>query len=133
METQNQCYTYFRIVGRFDPDAVTALLDLQPDQTWRSGDIRRDGSRHTFDCWTFGRCAAYDPVTARQMERTIAPLLDKADVLNRIQTENGVSFYLEVVPAVDPAESTPCLAPSLAVIDFCHTTRTEIDMDLYIL
>lgn len=26
----------------------------------------------------------------------------------------------------------PCLAPPLDVIDFCHATRTEIDIDLYI-
>lgn len=27
---------------------------------------------------------------------------------------------------------TPCLAPSLDVIDFCYQTRTKIDIDLYI-
>ena len=26
----------------------------------------------------------------------------------------------------------PCLAPSLDVIDFCHATRTKIDIDMYI-
>ena len=27
---------------------------------------------------------------------------------------------------------TPSIAPSLDIIDFCHATRTEIDIDMYI-
>lgn len=29
--------------------------------------------------------------------------------------------------------TAPCLAPSMKVIDFCHSTKTEIDIDLYVM
>ena len=38
---------------------------------------------------------------------------------------------LEIVPTVYADNASPCLAPSLQVIDFCYATRTEIDIDLY--
>ncbi|MBQ6239601.1 MAG: hypothetical protein IJK56_04460 [Firmicutes bacterium] len=64
METKNKCCTYFRIVGDFDPDDISARLGIVPE------------------------------------------------------------IYVDDI--------NPCLAPSLDVIDFCHATRTEIDIDLYI-
>jgi hypothetical protein len=39
---------------------------------------------------------------------------------------------LEIVPTVYAGDITPCLAPSLDVMDFCHATRTELDIDLYV-
>ena len=68
-----------------------------------------------------------------QMHTTIDPLLDKVGLLNRIREKFGVSFTLEIVPTVYVDNTTPCLAPSLTVIDFCHATRTEMDIDLYLM
>ena len=70
--------------------------------------------------WEIGRCNDYDVEVANQMSKTIALLRDKVDLLNKIRQENDVSFYLEIVPTLD-------------VIDFCHSTRTELDIDLYII
>ena len=67
------------------------------------------------------------------MEKTISALNDKIDLLNKIRCENDVSFYLEVVPELYVGETAPSLNPSLAVIDFCHFTRTEIDIDMYLM
>ncbi|MFK8297211.1 hypothetical protein ACI76O_02330 [Capnocytophaga cynodegmi] len=44
-----------------------------------------------------------------------------------------VDFYLTIVPTIYVEEITPCLAPSMAIIDFCHQTRTEIDIDMYLI
>ena len=132
METKNSCYTYFRIVGDFDPDVISARFGIIPDECWKPGDLRRDGSLHTFSCWTCGRCDEYDVCVENQMQKTISGLLDKIDVLNQIRNDFDVSFYLEVVPTIYVDDINPCLAPSLEVIDFCHATRTEIDIDMYI-
>lgn len=35
MTTKNTCYTYFRIVGDFNPDEVSALLNITPEETWK--------------------------------------------------------------------------------------------------
>ena len=132
MNRQNSCYTYFTIVGDFDPDHVSRLLNLNPEQSWRIGDLRRNGKPYDFARWSFGRCDEYDTTVANQMRKTIEPLLGKIDILNKIHNENNTNFYLEIVPSVHAGEISPCLAPSLDVIDFCHATRTEIDIDLYV-
>ena len=140
LQTRNSCYTYFKMVGDFDPDEVTALLQLQPDETWKSGEPQRIGEQfmrrgpgmHKKSVWKFGRCNEYNPYVEEQMRATIAPLREKVDLLNRIRTTNDIQFFLVIVPTIYAGDINPCLAPPLDVIDFCHETRTEIDIDLYI-
>lgn len=132
MNTRNSCYTYFKITGNFDPDRVSELLNLTPEKAWKIGDLRRDGSRYDFAKWEIGRCAEYDVIVENQMRKTIAPLQDKIPLLNQIRQEYDVCFVLEVVPEIYAGDTDPCLAPSLDIIDFCHATRTEIDIDLYV-
>jgi len=131
-ETKNSCYTYFRIVGEFDPDEISEILQLTPEEQCKIGDYGRNGIQYESAYWKFGSCTEYDVITENQMRKTIAPLLDKTDLLKKIHDTYDVSFFLEIVPAVYVGESTPCLAPPLDVIDFCHETRTEIDIDLYV-
>lgn len=133
MKPRNNCYTYFKIVGEFEPQEISHILGLNAEKSWRIGDTRIDGSKYEFALWEIGRCNDYDVEVANQMRKTIAILKDKVDLLNKIRQENDVSFYLEIVPTLYGEESTPCLAPTLDVIDFCHATRTEIDIDLYVL
>ena len=128
----NSCYTYFRITGDFDPDMVTARLGLVPDKSWRIGDERRNGVLYDFASWEIGRCEEYDVLTENQMHKTIAPLMDKVELLNEIRKEFPVIFTLEIVPTIYVDSTNPCLAPSLKVIDFCHATRTQIDIDMYL-
>lgn len=131
--TKNSCYTYFRITGNFNPDVVTQKLGLQPDRSWKVGDKRLNGTMYDFAAWEFGRCDQYDLLSKNQMHITIGPLLDKIDLLNEIRNDFDVAFTLEIVPTIYISNSNPCLAPSLKVIDFCHATRTEIDIDLYVI
>ena len=128
----NSCYTYFEIVGKFDPDKVTSLLGLTPDKTHKIGDTRKNGTKYDFAVWKFGTCADYDAEVEHQMRETLSPLQDKIDLLNRIRNGNDVRLFLSIVPSVYADSITPCLAPPLDVIDFCHATRTEIDIDLYV-
>ena len=131
--TKNTCYTYFKITGDFDPDVITKRLGLIPSKTWKIGDKRKNGTLYDFALWEFGRCNNYDVIVENQMHITIASLLDKIDILNEIKNELGVDYTLEIVPTVYSSNASPCLAPSLKVIDFCHATRTEIDIDLYVM
>lgn len=130
---QNSCYTYFRIIGDFNPDAVTEILGLQPNTAWKIGDARRNGKEYDFASWEYGRCDEYDVIVTNQMRKTIEPFLGKIDLLNKIRMENDVSFYLEIVPTIYAGNSNPSLSPSLEVIDFCHATRTKIDIDMYVI
>ena len=132
MQTRNSCYTYFKITGDFDPDEVTHLLSLQPTKTWKTGDLRKNGTKYDFALWEIGRCKEYDVFVENQMRKTIAPLLDKINLLNLIHHNNNVVFVLEIVPTIYVGEQNPCLAPPLDVIDFCYATRTEIDIDMHV-
>ena len=133
MCTRNSCYTYFKIVGDFNPDDITKRLELQPEKTWRIGDSRRNGTRYDFSLWEFGRCSEYDVEVENQMRKTILPLISKVNLLNQLREEYNLSFCLEIVPTIFVGDQNPCLAPSLDVIDFCHATRTTIDIDLYVM
>ena len=132
MNTRNSCYTYFRIVGNFNPDDISALLNLTPEESWKIGDLRRNGTRYEFANWMIGKCAEYDVYVENQMRKTISMLLDKIATLNQIREENDVEFFLEIVPSIYVDNINPCLAPPLEVIDFCHATRTQIDFDMYL-
>lgn len=133
METKNRCVTYFSIDGGlFDPDEITKILKIQPNKSWRADDLRMDGKPYGFSYWECGRCDEYNVYVEEQMEKTISVLLNKIDLLKEIYDSYDVNFILEVVPEVNAGETTPCLAPSLKVIDFCHETRTKIDIDLYV-
>lgn len=132
MSTRNSCITYFKIVGNFNPDEVSRILNLTPEQTWKIGDFRRNGTMYDFALWEIGRCTEYDIDVENQMRKTIAILQDKIQLLNQIRKENDVNFFLEIVPTIYVGDMNPCLAPPLDVIDFCHATRTEIDIDMYV-
>lgn len=132
LATKNTCYTYFKITGDFDPDTVTDILGLTPDKQHKKGEYRKDGSPYDFSAWEFGRCSTYDVYTENQMRQTIAPLLGKVALLQKIREGNDVVFTLEVVPSLYVDDINPCLAPPMDVIDFCHATRTQIDVDLYL-
>ena len=79
-----------------------------------------------------GKCAEYDVYVGNQMRKTISILLDKIAILNQIREENDVEFFLEIVPSIYVDDINPCLAPPLDVIDFCHATRTKVDIDMYL-
>lgn len=132
MKTKNSCYTYFKIVGNFDPDEVSNALGLEPERAWRIGDLRRNGTAYDFANWEIGRCDEYDAEVEKQMRKTLSLLWNKTAELNRIREENDVRFFLEIVPSVYVDDVAPCLAPPLDVIDFCYATRTEIDIDMYL-
>ena len=132
MNTRNSCYTYFRIVGNFNPDDISALLNLTPEESWKIGDLRRNGTKYEFANWMIGKCAEYDVYVENQMRKTISILLDKIATLNQIREENDVEFFLEIVPFICVDDINPCLAPPLDVIDFCHATSTQIDIDMYL-
>ena len=132
MNTRTSCYTYFKIVGNFDPDDISELLNLTPEKYWKIGDLRRNGSKYDFALWEIGRCAEYDLDISNQMRKSIAVLQDKIPILNHIRQKYDVSFLLEIVPTIYVGDIDPSIAPSLDIIDFCHATRTEIDIDYYV-
>ncbi len=129
---ENSCYTYFAIKGNIEWQIITARLGLQPTKKWNIGDKRSNGTQYDFALWEFGYFDDYDVLVENQMMKTIQSLIPLKEELNLIKKEYDVSFVLEIVPTVYPNNSSPCLAPNRAVIEFCYETGTDIDIDLYI-
>ena len=132
MNTRNSCIHILKQSAILTPDDVSKLLNLTPEKTWEIGDLRRNGTMYDFALWEIGKCTEYDVEVENQMRNTISSLWDKIHLLNQIREENEVHLVLEVVPAIYVGDTNPCLAPPLDVIDFCHATRTEIDIDMYV-
>ena len=74
MNTENSCYTCFKIVGNFNPDDISALLNLTSEKSWKIGDLRRNGTKYDFVLWETGRCTEYDVYVENQMRKTISVL-----------------------------------------------------------
>ena len=129
---KQSCYTYFAIKGEFDVDEIVKLLGIQPNKSWKKTDIRVDGKPFGFDFIQICRNDKYNPYVYEMMEVTIAPLLDKIDVLKEIKETYDVHYYLTVVPSLSAKGVNPAVAPSLKVMDFCHEIRCELDIDCYV-
>ena len=127
MENKTKCTTYFHIVGKFDSKQIEDLLKIKPFDQIKTKNKHCD--KTSFSCC---RCDEYDVMLENQMRKTIAPLVDKIEILNKIKSDFEVKFYLEIVPEIYTDEVTPCLAPPLDVMEFCVKTKTEIDIDYYL-
>ncbi len=134
MVCKSECYTYFTIVGDFPTEVVTELLGMKPRTAWNKGDVRHKDDLYDFSRWSSEKCSVITDCSAEeQMRRVVSMFDDKRELLEIIRKEYDVSFYLVIVPKLYADESTLVLSPPMEVIDFCHDTRTEIDLDLYIM
>ena len=128
----NTCYTYFKIVGDFNPNTITKILNLTPSRHWSIGDLRKNGSSYDFALWEYGRCSEYDVLVENQMMKTINDLIPKVKDLKEIRQKYDVEYTIQIVPSVYVGEPTPCLSPNRKIIEFCYVTETELDIDLYV-
>ena len=85
-KNRTSCYTYFRIVGDFNPDDLSAILGLTPFRTFKKGDPFNDGrASYEFSGWQYGRCDVYNVFVDQMMMQTISDLIPKIDLLNKIR------------------------------------------------
>ena len=149
---ETYCYTYFGIcsngelgpfglvstdAGAFDPDHITKLLGIKPFRSFKKGDWRKNIStdapqaKFGFSRWCAceSRADRYD--VNKQCLETIQDLKEKIPELLKIKDLYDVDFTLMVVAYIYRAE-TPILSFDKEIIEFCHLTGTEIDVDTYV-
>ena len=57
-QTLTKCFTYFRMVGIFDPDTISQMLELEPEDSSKIGDIGITGIKFESADWNYGYCYA---------------------------------------------------------------------------
>lgn len=132
--THNRCKTYFAIEGDFDPEEISSVLQLVPFEYHKKGEkkIIAKGN-YSKSLWSYGLCDDYDFETSIMMSETLEGLWDKKEELIKIRhSHSDVVFLLMVVPVIRFDESTPTLAPTMAIMKWCVDTGTEIVYDLYV-
>ncbi|GKV68642.1 hypothetical protein NCCP2716_11400 [Sporosarcina sp. NCCP-2716] len=117
--------------GRFDPQAITSLLRLQPFRSHAYGEQRKNGSIFLFSSWSAVRSSAGRLDAEAQCLEIVRILEDKIAMLRKIKKQYEVSFSLVIVPSIH-GEEPPLLRFPEEVIRFCYETGTEIEVDMYI-
>ena len=59
-QTLTKCFTYFSMVGIFDPDTISQILELEPEDSSKIGDIGITGIKFESADWNYGYCYDYD-------------------------------------------------------------------------
>ena len=118
----NECYLYFALTGHgFDPDAVSAALNLAPTRAvYEGSSIGMGGRIPGHSSWQYGT-----PVIA-----ALLPVQDKiAELIKAHRLEACVMVVLTV--STDERDSTPAIGFSPRVISFCHAVGASIEFDIY--
>ena len=89
-----KCETYFTITGNFNVDDITAILDLEPFESWNINDKKKKGKgNYAFSRWSYGLCEEYDVETSKMMEKTLENLFEKKEELKKIKDEFEDIYY----------------------------------------
>ena len=132
----NECYLYFALTGRgFDPDAISAALNLVPTRTvYEGSSIGGRVLQHA--SWEYGTPVLRGGDVFRLDEiadELIAALLPVQDKIAELAKAHQLETYLMIVLTVstDERDSTPAIGFSPQVISFCHAVDARIEFDIY--
>ena len=134
----NECYLYFALTGHgFDPDAVSATLNLAPTRAVYEGSSTGMGGRILgHSSWQYGTPVLRgDDVfrlgeIADELIAALLPVQDKiAELIKAHRLEACVMVVLTV--STDERDSTPAIGFSPRVISFCHAVGASIEFDIY--
>ncbi|MFN8398171.1 MAG: DUF4279 domain-containing protein [Bacteroidia bacterium] len=133
-ERQFHSYVYFALFGdNFDPEVISARLELQPSDSWRKGDHRKSGHPEQHAYWRL--ISQEDEALDMNLlvEEVLTPLFQKVEAINAVKSELGLDSVLEVVMWIDtePSSSTPFLGHDRRTIEFLYRTNTHTDVDIY--
>ena len=132
----SDCYTYFSIKGDFDdPDEIAGMLGIEPFEKYKKGELTKYGGkrgiRYAESTLDICRCGEYERDIGEQLEKTVATLMKKVDILNEIRKRYDVEYTLWAVPTLAADELPPAIHLSPEIMRFCADTDTEFDCDLY--
>lgn len=123
---------YFRIIGDdFNPEYISNLLGLIPDESWRSGDAWKQDRTRTFSLWCLGTPYEETLYVEDQVKKMLNQIEQKKEVLKKIKSEWDLNYTCEIVINIE-ANQTPAIVIDTDLIEFAHYVGAEIDIDTYI-
>lgn len=127
--TECNNYLYFSFDSDyFDTDAVTAELGIEPTALKLKNDpVPKSTS------WSYRIDVGKEIDLETPLEKLVTLFEDKAEQINRLKKELGLTTRLQFVIDIDinPEASTPYFGLNRRTIDFLSKTETEVDFDVY--
>ncbi len=126
----NEGEVYFKLVGEFDPDAVTKDLGIEPTS------IRNKGRPlPEYDSWEYSQGKkSGELINVYEMSSSLVKLLEpKADAIAEAIKKYNLSAELQVVLwiTMDESISTPTVGFDERTIQFLNKVGASIDVDTY--
>ena len=132
---KHRCRTYFSITGNFNPQALIKRLGVEADKAVTKGDkTPYVGKVAEFSYVKIGYNDTYDVDVNVMIRKTIAPLLDKTELLRHLKEKFGLKYAIVVVPEIvaESEDPKPVLSLDWDIIEFMYLTGAEHDLDYYV-
>ena len=119
----HRCRTYFAIYGAEDINAICDALSLGKCDL----QIENHGIR-------IGYNENYRTDINEMIRETLAPVIDKTEILSALAKELSLEYYLALVPEIasDSDEPNQMLSIDEDIIEFLYLTKTKLDLDYYV-
>ena len=142
-EHRNRICIYLSIVGdNFNPEDLTAKINIQPTHTHRKGDIIpiqkglhvKPGSppwRRKEDAWKYDLGYIHTIDSDEISDRIEETFRDKVSDVNEFVKAYNLLVKLVVVLNIDP-EQTPAVGFKRSFVKILGDLHAEIDMDIYV-
>lgn len=130
---QSNSYVYFAFRGdNFDPDVLTQKLQINPSDSWRTGDPGKYIQQQKNSCWMLKSTENELLNLDKLVEEVIAKLSDKVEMINILKKEYNLETILEIIMYVDVNEeqSTPWISHNKQILNFLYFTGTTMDLDI---
>lgn len=127
--TECNNYLYFSFDSDyFDTDIVTSELGIEPTRLM----IKKDPVPKSTS-WSYRIEVGQEIDLVTPLEKLVTLFEDKAEEINRLKKELGLTTRLQFVIDIDinPEASTPYFGLNKRTIDFLSKTGTEVDFDVY--
>jgi len=123
----------FTLGGKdFDVDHVTQMLETQPTYCRTKNEVLGNGRLFGYTKWGTLTQREESTDVEIQVNKAIAPFLDKASLLNQLRLECEAEWQLTIVVYVEEDEP-PFMGFTREQMRFLGSIEAEVDFDFYIM
>jgi len=131
---KNNVLIYFTLLGDdFDADYVTQKLGVQPIAVQNKCDLLKSGKMCGYTAWKTGMQEYEESTNIEiQLDKVIAPFLDKVDLLSELRQECSAEWQVMIVMNVEE-DNPPFIGFTREQMKFFGSIEAEVEFDTYLL